>query len=211
MNTSDSKFTNFLLRYINPKKKGFFLECGANDGIAGSPCFELERDYDWIGINVEANKYCYPNLLKNRPKSKNILGALNDYNGHVEFTLPLDGPRRKQAGQSSLIYKHGHWKNHGKIRSTETFIVECFTYDYLIEKIRADRIDLFVLDVEGAEINVLKGMTKVFPVYLCVEDDHFDDHQEDLPFIQEEYLGLIESKGYGFVSKYRNNSLWRLK
>lgn len=44
-------------------------------------------------------------------------------------------------------------------------------YDTLLERHGIDHVDLFVLDVEGHELSVLRGMigTKVWPRVFCIE------------------------------------------
>ena len=201
MNEPDIQFTKFLLQYIKPKELGIFIECGANDGIAGSPCFVLEKQYKWSGVNVEANPYCFKTLRQNRPNSISVKCALSNKNKMVKFTLPTDGPRRKYAAQASVVYKHGHWKRGNSNRPTETFTVPAVRYDALLEKLNIIHVDLFVLDVEGAEELVLEGMTSVLPKFLCVEDNHKGN--ENLP-------NIIKTKGYTLIDRFKNNSLWRL-
>lgn len=52
-------------------------------------------------------------------------------------------------------------------------IVNVDTVKNIMNKLGHDYIDLFKLDIEGAEINVLKKMfdDNIFPKYLCVEFD----------------------------------------
>ena len=42
--------------FFKDKKKGFFVEIGAFDGITGSNCFYFENIQAWDGIAVEASK-----------------------------------------------------------------------------------------------------------------------------------------------------------
>lgn len=201
MISADTKFTEFLLKYIEPENKGIFIECGANNGIAGSPCYKLEIRYNWTGVNIEGNPYCFEELVKSRPKCINVQAALNNYNGDVEFTLPTDGPRRQYAGQSSIVHREGYWKRDGEDRPVEKYTVPCITYDSLLEKLKIPYIDLFILDVEGAELLVLEGLTKEpIPKFLCVEDNQIDI---------EKLQSHLRRLNYKYINRYQNNSLYR--
>jgi hypothetical protein len=57
------------------------------------------------------------------------------------------------AGNSSLSRDNLHW--------TKSVEVSCTTADLLIEKYNFQRIDLVKIDVEGAELQVLRGMATI--------------------------------------------------
>ncbi len=48
------------------KRKGFFVELGAYDGIRGSDTALLERQYGWNGICIEADTLLFAKLSKRR-------------------------------------------------------------------------------------------------------------------------------------------------
>ena len=49
------------------KRKGFFIEAGANDGEFISNTLELEKKYGWTGLLIEPNPYMLVKLrLRNR-------------------------------------------------------------------------------------------------------------------------------------------------
>ena len=59
-----------ILKYLN-FKDGFYIECGANDGINQSNTWYFEKSLNWRGILIEPNKQIFKELKKNR-SSKNI-------------------------------------------------------------------------------------------------------------------------------------------
>ena len=59
-----------LLKYLN-FKDGFYIECGANDGVNQSNTWYFEKNLNWRGILIEPNKQIFEELKKNR-SSKNI-------------------------------------------------------------------------------------------------------------------------------------------
>ena len=54
-----------ILNYIN-FSYGFFIECGANDGVNQSNTWYLEKYLNWKGILIEPLKEQFKELIKNR-------------------------------------------------------------------------------------------------------------------------------------------------
>ena len=59
-----------LLKYLN-FKNGFYIECGANDGVNQSNTWYYEKCLNWKGILIEPDKKIFKELKKNR-STKNI-------------------------------------------------------------------------------------------------------------------------------------------
>jgi len=55
--------------YFSEINNGFFIECGAWDGVSESTCINFEKIKNWNGINIEAQKEAYCKLIENRPNS----------------------------------------------------------------------------------------------------------------------------------------------
>lgn len=196
MNEPDINFTDFLLKYINPKREGFFIEAGANTGYAGSVCYWLEHKYRWSGMNIEPNPFCFEELQKTRPKSINLNYGLYHSAGELVFTMPINGPRKYFAGQGSVVFKPNHW---GK-RPTKSFPVKVERLDTLLKVHNISKIDLMVLDVEGSELDAIQGFgEKALPVFLCIEDDKVNKKSLD---------SLLSDLNYTYINKYKNNSLY---
>jgi len=52
-----------LLKYLN-FKDGFYIECGANDGVNQSNTWYFEKNLNWRGILIEPNKQIFEELKK---------------------------------------------------------------------------------------------------------------------------------------------------
>ena len=65
-----NKLDQKMLSYIN-YRNGFYIECGANDGINQSNTWYFEKYLNWRGVLVEPNYNVFEQLKKNRSK-KNI-------------------------------------------------------------------------------------------------------------------------------------------
>lgn len=65
----------------NYKQGGFFIECGAYDGITNSACYTLEKNLKWRGICIEGNSDLFKKASMIRD---NILyNALGDCDGKI--------------------------------------------------------------------------------------------------------------------------------
>jgi len=127
---SQSNQDKWVVEFFKFKKKGYFVELGAYDGIQTSNTFYMEKNLEWDGICVEANPSVYQSLIKNR-KSKNINVALNDYVGECFFT-------------------------NDKITTTG-IKVPCNTLDNVLTENNSPKdIDYLSIDIEGYEYIILK-------------------------------------------------------
>ena len=135
----------FALMINGFKKELFFIEIGANDGFNLSNTYYLENHFKWKGILVEPNPR-YNESLKKR-KSKHINIAISDKIGEIKFAdAGLYG-----GGLNNLDTAH---KN--KLEKSQVITVPTNTLLSLFNDNTPRRIDYISIDVEGAEIEILK-------------------------------------------------------
>lgn len=158
-------------RYFSNKSNGVLVECGAYDGIVESNGLFFERYLNWTCYNVEPVPILFENLVKNRSKSYNFNFALSSKNGSTIFTQAIL-PNGEHFGNGSL----GHTKNHlselsSRQCSYEKYEVQTKTYQQFISENKISEIDLFSLDVEGHELDVLEDfeVNPVRPKVFCIE------------------------------------------
>jgi hypothetical protein len=82
----------------------------------------------------------------------------------------------------------------------EEYKVDTLTFKKLVSDLGIVNIDLFVLDVEGHELSVLKGMDgcPIMPSVMCVEHGHLTD----------QLTSAMKSLGYSFDKTSHNNSYY---
>ena len=156
-------------RYFTGKTDGFFIEAGANDGLFLTSCKVFE-DIGWSGFNIEPSRKLFALLKENRPNSININQALFDHETQVEFEdIDYDN-----GGWSRVADPNGRHSNcHLQVASK--YIVKANTYDNILKEYDIKEVDLFVLDVEGFEIEVIRGMGSDLsrkPKIFCIEHTH---------------------------------------
>lgn len=142
---------------------GVFLEVGGNDGIQGSNTLFLERCLQWRGLMIEAHPAYFEAMTTNRPGLVGISSALCEKKGHATFTA--------EASERSMLEDLDHVNEHGNGIS-----VPCNRLDDILDVLAIDHIDVFSLDVEGAELEVVKSIdwSKASFGVMIVEDNYFD-------------------------------------
>ena len=149
-----------LLKYLN-FKDGFYIECGANDGVNQSNTWYFEKSLNWRGILIEPNKQIFQELKKNR-SSKNIFEnvALVSESFSKKIYLTNNNLESKITGNL----------NNSNIE------VFTSTLNNILKKNEIYKINLFSLDVEGYEAEVLLGLNlNLFDIdYILIETNDFD-------------------------------------
>ena len=163
-------------RYFSHRpQSGVFVECGAFDGETECTCKFFEESLGWTGVNVEPSPPIFERLMANRPTSRNLNAALASANGTAIFHGIVHPEFGEQCTNGSLSHHPTHaayiaaagWQ-------TRDYQVATINWHTLTSQARVGRVDLLVLDVEGAEIDVIAGMrdASVLPQVFCVEHGH---------------------------------------
>lgn len=160
--------------FFKNKPNGFFVECGAFDGLTECTCKFFEESMGWNGLNIEPTPYAYSRLIKNRPKAINENYALSSKSCRAMFTNARHPNLGLHFGNGSLSHTEEHKNELVALGCKfETFEVECISFIELYKKHNLPDIDLFVLDVEGHELEALKGILEIpisaLPKVFCIE------------------------------------------
>ena len=136
---------------VNRFQRGFFVEIGANDGVTLSNTLNLEENFNWDGLLIEANPE-YQDALKRRRATVEIAAVVRD-EGYYEFrSAGLYG------GVSDLLdVTHKERTRHAKSMN-----VWGTTLETLLRKNGAPAVISFIsIDVEGAEVPIVEDMCRL--------------------------------------------------
>ena len=178
LNNLDDK----LAKYLN-FKDGFFIEVGANDGYSQSNTYYLEKILKWQGVLIEAIPELYEKCKKQRKKAYvyNCALVASDYKEStidVHFAnlmSVVEGSRKIPEEQNKHIADGLKIQN---LKKSYTVRVPARTLESILDELTQPlKIDFFSLDVEGYELNVLKGLNleKYKPAYILVEATFFNE------------------------------------
>jgi FkbM family methyltransferase len=171
----------------------------------------FEKYLQWKGVLIEAVPNNYVSLKKNRPDQITVhaamcsevkevhmidrttgvggilefmgAGKVRDY--HPELASKLANPSTKQQALDSLA------------------VVQCLPLAPLLAGVHMRHINLFVLDVEGGELEVLKSInfeTVRFDVIAIETDDKSQSAQ------YEQITALLQNAGYNLYAKVGVNT-----
>jgi FkbM family methyltransferase len=148
-----------ILKYLD-FNGGVYIECGANDGISQSNTFKLEKEKNWLGLLIEPSVNTYNECVKNRSTKNTILNcALVSYDFNEDFIVgDFDGHLMSSV--------NGERRNNPNLNK-----VNVRKLSDILDEYRYKKIDFFSLDVEGYELEVLKGIdfTRHRPTYILIE------------------------------------------
>lgn len=182
----------FAISELDFKKKGFFVEIGAQDGISGSNTYMLETEFDWNGIVVEPSRTYETILLENR-KCQIENSAIWSETG-ITFLFADLG----HSGLSSLKNFMGEGI-HGKTRSESDFHeyeVKTLSLNDLLQKHDAPKIiDYLSIDTEGSEYEIIEkfDFNKYDVRVLTIEHNYEESQRKKI------YEKLINA---GYTRKY---------
>jgi FkbM family methyltransferase len=160
---SEAEEKQLVLKFFGGKSDGTFVEVGANDPVAGSQTWLLEQN-GWRGVLVEPQSSHYEKLRAQRPNSQVFQVACSAPENEGEMDLMLAA----QNGSSTLQKKH----ETPDTRFVGSERVKVTTLDKILQTAGLRQIDFLSVDVEGHEIEVLRGLTfeKFSPSLVLIED-----------------------------------------
>ncbi len=155
-----SEIENGLAPYI-PAFGGTFIECGANDGYSQSNTYYLAKFRGWKGILVEPVPSLYKICVSVRRESCVYNCALGASDGESVRILYADlmsitlgslqdehADREFAASNKQYIRRDGNYEIEAPVR----------TISSILDESSVSSVDLFSLDVEGFELQVLAGL-----------------------------------------------------
>lgn len=196
-------------KYLGLKNDGSFVEVGAFDGLSWSNTFGLALA-GWKGLYFEPQPNYFEECTSNYKdfeKIKVINSCVGDYTG--EITLYTGYSLATTDLESLKEYNKIDWFK-GILDEEKKIVSKIDTLDNFLEKENFEKdFDVLVIDVEGAEYSVLKGLTisKWIPKMIIIEL-HEDNEYDSLKKNLKEMLYYFESNNYEKVFKDENNSIF---
>jgi FkbM family methyltransferase len=153
------------------KRNGFFVEVGALDGFGASNTYFFEKERNWSGLLIEPNPIEFAKMANvSRDLSIKENCAISDVEMDVNF-LAIGGPCNVLSGimefynsqhldriNRELQMYSGYAEGHELHSTREVIQMKAYRLETLFDKHNIKNVDLISIDVEGAELSVLKSI-----------------------------------------------------
>ena len=160
MDNEDTKVIN----YFKDKKNGFYVDVGSYHPIHRNNTYLLHKQ-NWSGINIDTSTFSIDLFNYLRPDDLNYNFAVSDKNETIKlyYQKELSQISTTEINQAKKVFQ-------GNIKEK---YVQAFSLDEILskDKYKNSKIDFLDIDVEGADLKVLKGLSfnKFNPELICIE------------------------------------------
>ena len=160
MNNEDTA----ILDYFKDRKNGFYVDVGCYHPVHRNNTHLLHMQ-KWSGINIDTSQFSIDLFNYMRPKDLNYNFAISDKTESIKvfYQKELSQLSTTDKAQAESVFQ-------GKIKEKD---IQAFTLNEILsrDKYSNSKIDLLDIDVEGADLKVLRGLSfdKFKPELVCVE------------------------------------------
>jgi FkbM family methyltransferase len=162
-----------LWRVLKHVENRFYIDVGASDPKEDSVT-KAFYDFGWSGINIEPEVRVYKKLQNHRPSDLNLNCAVSSKAGEVTI---YDVYVRGWATLEKSVADNFKFKG----KTTQSYSVEARTLKDICRDCTKGEIHFLKIDVEGFELEVLKGadFTTYRPWIVVIESTKPDSQVED--------------------------------
>jgi FkbM family methyltransferase len=187
--------------FFHGKRRGVFVDVGAYDGETFSNSLFFERYLDWRGLCVEPLPSAHARLAAAR-RSINEQVCVADFEGEADFVEADAGSDEKMLSGLAHCFDPRHrdrLKDAGAAQAVRK--VRVTRLATLLERHGLFEIDFCSIDVEGAELSILKDLDlSRFRVSVFAIENNYDDSR---------LAELMRSKGYELVAKLEQDYVFK--
>lgn len=146
--------SQWILDQFPPGHRGWAVDVGASDGVSINTTWALEKAHFWSVLSVEANPDFAPLLKDERAWVE--MCACSDFESSLEdFNVNQDCP---ESFSALKISSHECVRSFHSPNPWKKAKVPVRTLNSLLAKWEYPRLDALCVDVEGGELEVLKGL-----------------------------------------------------
>ena len=196
-----------LINIIN-KRKGFYFEIGAYNGISESISLRFENDLKWSGLLIEPNPLHFKYLKRNRSKNicLNFICLSKEYLNKKLFIKNLNLMSHIVDDKNRLYFKDypinkiNNMAKEAKLGNFKNYECKIEILENIFKRYNIKIIDLAIIDVEGSELELLKGINfkKIKINYFCIESYNFKKLKQFMVKKNYKFLTKLHREDYVF-------------
>jgi FkbM family methyltransferase len=190
-----------VLEYFKDKRNGFYVDVGCYHPIHRNNTYLLHKK-NWNGINIDTSQFSIDLFDYMRPNDLNYKCAISNKNQIIKlfYQKELSQLSTTERDQAETVFQ-------GNIKEKE---VQAFTLDEILnrDKYKNSKIDFLDIDVEGADLKVLEGLSfdKFKPELVCVEIHEKKINKSDIyNFLINKNYELLWSGVFSHIFKRLQN------
>jgi len=153
-----------VIDYFKDKKDGFYVDVGCHHPTYINNTYLLHKQ-NWSGINIDVSQFSIDLFNYMRPQDLNYNCAISNKNEIIKLFFQKEFSQLStiENTQAKIVFQ-------GDIKQKE---IQAFTLNEILsrDKYKDTKIDFLNIDVEGADLKVLEGLSfdKFKPELICVE------------------------------------------
>ena len=187
---------DLLINYLYKNKfNGVYIDIGCNHPIVGNNTYLLYQK-GWSGINIDLDTHIIEMFNYFRSKDYNVNAAVSNSEEETDLFY------YHERSAINTISKEVHDSRKKKAEKVKK--IQSTTLDSIIKNspFFNKKINLLSIDVEGNELNVLKGfnLKKYYPEVLVIE--YLDLKMKELEFHNQDINRIINSEIYKYLTNY---------
>ncbi|MGH8609109.1 MAG: FkbM family methyltransferase [Gammaproteobacteria bacterium] len=206
-----NRFHRILRQHAATRDDFFFVQIGANDGVIYDPIHVYVTRQKWRGILVEPVTHCFNKLKANYSGNANLLFenvAISDKEEVREFYRIREGQNflPKWCEGLGTFYPEVLLTHKWALPNIEEYMVKeavrCISLSSLLRKHAVSYIDLFLIDTEGHDYQILKQLdfATLKPTLIVFEHQYFSKGE------REACASLLAAQEYS-VCRHLGNTL----
>ena len=184
--------------YGGKLKNGFFIEAGAHDFETNSDSLYFELTHNWSGLLVEPHPLAFHRGLKTNRKVNSVQTCLSTSQRPENMWFDVTGSVRNETTREAMA---------GLVleRNNDTIKMQCLPLYSLLLALGNPTVHYFSLDIEGAELPVLKTIPwEKVDIRVMTVETHLAGRI--FPGSREEVIDYLEQVGYTHVSWAHRNT-----
>ncbi len=192
---------DLIINYIfKNKKKGFYVDVGAQHPISNNNTYLLYKK-GWNGINIDLDVKNIELLNISRPNDINLNYAISSSVGKQKLFFYHD-----RSPINTLVKNVAHFQK-SKVKIIKD--INTITLNKIFDDLKINKhIDYMNIDVEGHELDVLKGLDLIKYKPSVISIEFLDLKMKHLEFknnniyriFETEFYRLLIDKNYHFVN-----------